>query len=182
LAPAAFEYGSPHVDNAAAASKDYSRAVIIWITQFVSTIIAAALLTFTIIAKTLQFSATGTATRAAINYAELRQEVIIGFVVIGAVEWLFGILLYYFASRSLMESIVGLGTPAQRELLDGARRLILIGAGLQIVGTLSVVYTPLALLGVVPLVLLLLGFSRLVDAYDSWLASPARPGPSTLPR
>ncbi|MCI4317170.1 MAG: hypothetical protein L3J96_01405 [Thermoplasmata archaeon] len=168
----AVEHGGAHVTEAAAAARDYTRALFLWITELVAGIVAVVLVTFEVISATIKITPAGMTNQVSIDYARLHRELLIGFAAVLLISWVFGFLVYYFASRSIRDSFSSMATPAQRELLGSGRQLVLVGASLTILSALSLVYYPLALLAVVPFFFLIIGFSRLLEAYDSWLAAP----------
>jgi hypothetical protein len=173
LAPAAGEYAPQQVPAARQAEKDYDYTVYTFIAALVFGIAVAVLLVLLILSAVTsninsgQSSSTAVANALAASFGVL--------VVVGIVSVVLTVLLYHFATRSLVGSIAAIAAPATKARLQRARSIILVGAVLGILaeGALVTRYLyPLALLG--PLTLLI-GFFLMRAAYSEWLAAPSPP-------
>ena len=179
LAEAGAEYGPVQSAAAEAAERDYSRTVWTFIAAILASIalaIAVVVIALSIVTACLPPATCVSPT--AQTLASLRNEIIATILVATLIGYLFNLLAYHFSSRSLVGSIRSIAGPVGQAALDGGRRMILLGAVLGFVAVLSILYVPLAFLEALPPILLLIGFTRLIGAYDGWLEDPPPSGPN----
>jgi len=178
LADAPAEYGSAQFSAAQDARRDYGYTLYTWLAIFffgiAVVVVIIALVLGTIVNNINSGEPSGTAAANAIG------AVVGVLAVLAVVGIVLTILLYYFATRSLVGSISTVSTPAIRARLDRARTTILVGAVLGILAEGALVdrlLYPLAILG--PLVLVV-GFVLMRSGYAEWLGAPPVPGPSPM--
>lgn len=171
LVTAAPEYGPTHANEAKEARRDYGYTVWTFI-LFILTIIVVVGAATVVIASTVvgHIGLNRTAALTAAQASQLRSEVLALIVVAVIAGAVYQFIQYLFASRSLKASFFSLASPEQRNLLDRGRTLTLVGAALYFATALELVTPYGALIAILPPLLILLGFTNLLNAYDGWLA------------
>jgi hypothetical protein len=170
--------GATQFQHAQRARQNYSYTVWTFILYIVAIVVAAVVLAALIFAQlsgSLHFNnTTGGFTNSPTNLTQSLGTTLIAWGAgVALLAALFNFLLYYFASTSLREAIGGLAGPEALARLTSGRQYILLGTALSFanVGTIFVSYA--AIVGVVGMILVLLGFTALLDGYDKYLAAPA---------
>ncbi len=175
---AIFEFGADACARARAAADDYRRTLL----SVIASLLVGIGLTVAVVVFVVELvvggydSAPGPGTPSAAQLTDFRLEflaVVVGGIVLAGIV---GFVMYYFATRSLVRSLEPVARPAQREALASGRRWVLVGGALTPLSLLALIHPLLELVGLLPPVVILLGFSRMLGAYDTFLASPARPG------
>jgi hypothetical protein len=192
LPDAAASAGAPYADDARKALTNYSRTFWVFIITLLSAIgFAIALVAIVIgsVAACLGQNTTSNSTCTnTTNVLGSIEGAVLGYSILA---FLLGVLLYYFATTSLVVSIRALASPADQERLDRGRMVAILGAALAPLGLINDALAfvghavpAVALLGVISPFLLLLGFYLLYSAFSECLASgalnarfPATPSP-----
>jgi hypothetical protein len=173
LAAAGGEYGPEQTKAAQGAEKDYSYAVYTWIATLFFGIGAAVVVFLFVLSAVADNINKG---ESGVTAAANALTALVGLLlVIAIVSLLLTILLYHFASRSLVRSISALATPSIRAKLDRGRMLILVGAALGIAGEGALVSSLLYPLALISPIVLLVGFLSMRSGYGEWLGSPPPP-------
>lgn len=162
------EFGEPHRLEAVAAWED-SRRALLWVFGAIGVAIVLGI-------------ALGITDGALIlsGRASLPSEVFSGIIGLGSGTAI--VLSYYYGSRQLVGSFRTLTSDAVRLRMESARNLILLGAMIGVVGSLSSILWPIEALSLAAGVLILIGISRILAEYDGWLAvQPGRMAPPTVP-
>ena len=170
------EYGPAHAQEAAAARRDYGFTIWTFV-GYVLTIIVVAAVAAAVIASTVLsgFPNNPTGTLTSAQAAALHNEFlgIFVFAIVGGTVFQF--LLFYFASRSLKSTFYSLANPEQRSALDRARTWIIVGPLLALATVLALLTPYWDLVGILPPLLIFVGFSAYLTVFDQWLAHPPAP-------
>jgi hypothetical protein len=188
LRDSAWESGPAYRQSAESARRDYGKAL--W--SFLSILLAS--IVFSIGLAAFVFERIAAACPAAGGgsptcEASVTPLTLAGFgeavIVFGLVAAVLEFLVYYYASRSLVDSLRPLVGSAEQARLDRGRLAMVVGAALTPVGLLNTglsligpSYLPLAFGGLVTPFLLLYGLYQIYQAYSAWLG---RPGPPFAP-
>jgi hypothetical protein len=192
LPEAAVEYGVGYGLSAQSARKEYSRSLWSFLTILIGSFVFAIALAGYVVSKVASACAQAAAnnTTCATAGSGLSgtglAEATLAFGLFAAV---FEFLMYYFASRSLVDAIRPLCPSEGQGRLDRGRLAMVVGAALTPIGLLNAGLTilgtsflPLAFAGLVTPVLLLYGLYEIDRAYSGWLEAPRRgTGPSAVP-
>jgi len=170
LAEASGEYGEAQVGAAQQARKDYSYTVYTWLATFLFGIVVAVVVIIVLLDSILHNINSGQSNATAAANA-LGSAVVI-LAVVAVISVALTVLLYHFASRSLVGAIGAVSSPTVKATLQRARSFILIGAVLGILDVGVVASRVLYALSVVGTLLVLIGFLMMRSAYSAWLAAP----------
>ncbi|MCI4351659.1 MAG: hypothetical protein L3K15_09145 [Thermoplasmata archaeon] len=176
--------GANQFQHAQAAKKFYSYTVWTFIIGILVAIVAAVVVAAIIIGQvsgSFHFNATN-GSYSAPTAAQIRaaQQTLIGVIVgVALLGGIINFLLYYFASTSLREAISGVAPPEALARLESGRRNVILGAAFNLASILSFVVPLIGLISIAQPILLLLGFTALLEGYDRYLAT--RPGPMFAP-
>ncbi|MCI4332959.1 MAG: hypothetical protein L3K01_04435 [Thermoplasmata archaeon] len=189
LPAAAMEFGSAYATSAQSALKDYGRTVWSFLSILIGTVVFAIVLAAYIVSQAfahcsgpLQSNNTSCVTSGASTLSNT-----VGIVLVfGLIVALLQFLQYFFASRSLVDSIRPLVAEPQQQRLDRGRLFMVIGAGLTPVGLINAALLlgnhavpVLGFVGLLTPILLLLGLYQIHEVYVGWnSASPQGGAPS----
>lgn len=177
LAAASDEYGGEQRTAARQAQRNYSFTVYTWWGLFLFGIAFAVVLILSILDTVLRDINNGESATTAVSNA--LSNAIALLLVAAVISLVLTVLLYHFATRSLMSSLSAIASPAIRSSLRTGRTLVLLGAVLGILAEGAIVSTDLYILGIVGPLLLVVGFLKLRGAYGDWLRDPPALTPST---
>ena len=201
LPDVAMEYGPAYATAARSAAKDYSRTIWTFIGIILASIIFALALAAYLVSQTLgrcagRFPAGNNSTCLTPGSIPALSDIVGIVLAFGLLIAVFQFLLYFFASRSLVDAIRVLVSDADRQRLDRGRLLMVVGAGLTPLGLVNAALligghsTPaLGFIGLIPLILIVAGLYSIHRAYSSWLSThtsptasyPAAPPPVAIP-
>ncbi|MCI4326239.1 MAG: hypothetical protein L3K16_01175 [Thermoplasmata archaeon] len=189
LRDSAGESGPAYQQAADSARRDYGRSLWSFLSIILASIvfsIALAAYVFERIAAACPAASGGVNPNCPANVAPLTlvgtSEAIVAFGLVAAV---LQFLVYYYASRSLVDALRPLVGSTEQRRLDRGRLVMVVGAALTPVGILNaglgllgISFLPLAFAGLVTPILLLAGLYQIYAAYSAWLG---RPGPPFAP-
>jgi hypothetical protein len=186
LPEVAMEYGPAYLASAQSAAKDYSRTVWSFLAILIGTVIFAIALAAYFVSQAinhcgpLHANNTSCVTSAVSDVAG-SLGIVLAF---GLVIAIFQFLQYFFASRSLVDSLRPLVDDATKRTLDRGRLLMVVGAGLTPLGLVNAALLigkdsvpALGLVGLITPVLLLVGLYHIHTGYASWFETASRPPP-----
>lgn len=166
-----WEYGATQLTEAREANGDRRYAFGVWLTQLFAGIVVAVIVVAILYQVFLARLPNGVPLAPG-QLDQLQQQLADTIIAAAIVSWLLGLGLYFFASRSLRRSLASVASPETLPSLDSGRNLMLVGAVINI-GAVFVIFTPYAaLIGVVGPLVIALGITRFVDAYDEWRTRP----------
>jgi hypothetical protein len=175
LADASGEFGGPQVAAARQAQKDYRRTVYTWFGLLVFGIVGAAVVIIVFLNAIPAGLSSGPANATAAAHAISSAFALL--VVVTVVSVVLTVVVYHFATRSLVGAIGTIASPALQARLRHARSVILAGALLGLLADATLVSPTLYVLAAVGPLLLAIGFLRMRFAYSGWLtADPPPPG------
>jgi len=165
------ERGEEYRSEVVRSERFYTATLVAFFLNIVGSVVLVAALLFASVS--IQPGANGSAPMVAVVSNSTFQASLLAVVIFsGAVN----LVLYYCASRSLVGTVRLLVGPIEREALETARGWILVGALLTPATSAAVLFVGWAsVAAVVPPLLLVLGYTRLITVYDGWLSSRAAP-------
>lgn len=190
LPAAAMDFGPAYVTSAQSALKDYGRTIWSFLSILIGTVIFAIVLVAYILSQIfghcsgpLQSNNTSCLSSSASNVSGT-----VGIVLVfGLLVALLQFLEYFFASRSLVDSLRPLVPEPQQQRLDRGRLFMVIGAGLNPVGLINAALLianhsvpVLGLVGLLTPTLLLLGLYQIHEVYVTWNSAPPQGGSPSM--
>ncbi len=167
------EYGAPQVAAARAAERDYGRTVYTYIGILVFGVAVSVVLAVALFAAIAGDAMSGQSGTTLISNAIA--GLLVALLVVALIGVVLSILLYDFATRSLVGALGAIASPATVRRLRQARTIILVGAVLQILGVVVFVDGGLYAVSVVSPAVLFAGFLWLRSGYSAWMRSPPAP-------
>lgn len=167
------EYGAHQVAAARSAERDYGRTVYTYIGILVFGVAVSVVLAVALFAAIAGDVTSGQSGTSLISSAIA--GLLVALLVVALIGVVLSVLLYDFATRSLVGALAAIAPPATLRRLRQARSIILIGAVLQILGAVVFVNGGLYALSIVSPAVLFVGFCWLRSGYSAWMQSPPAP-------
>lgn len=187
LPQAAMASGQLYALAAQEAVKNYSRTFWMFILQILSAIGFAIVLVAVIIgsvAGCIGQNSTTNSSGCATHVTGIIGNIVGVTVGYAVVVFVLTLLMYYFATTSLVGALRAIASPAEQTRLDRGRLFAILGVVLSPLGLLNLALVDgninvpaIAFVGLISPLLLLYGFYELHGAYSSWTASKVDRGP-----
>jgi hypothetical protein len=181
LGAAAGEYGPRQVAAARRAERDYGRTVYTFLAIFVFTIVVVVFIVAIVVGAVAQTTSSGSGLGPSsgggnMTVIENPLAAAVGLIVaVAIIGVVLSVLLYHFATQSLVASLEAIASPGIVARLRLARSIVLVGAALQIFTGAAVADRLLYVASLPSPILLLAGFLLMRSAYSEWIEAPPPP-------
>lgn len=169
-------YGTPGAE-ATGARKYYGYAVWMFVLTILTSIGVAVAVTAVVLSNlNIHVNPNGTVTPPTQAQIQSSIHAAVGVIVAGLVVGaLLNLLMYYFATTSLVRAARPGASSAVQTQLAGGQRLVVVGAVVSFVTLAGLVTSYAAFAGALAPVLYLVGYTWIIQAYDAVIASPTPP-------